>query len=259
MNLFQLPLFVIALVTLTLIIIFNVLGQYYRQWQLRKNPGTQPGHLGAIEGSLLGLLTLMLAFSYGIAATRYEVSRQLIIDESKIITQAVHRTELYPDSIRDELLGYLKDYVDTRINYYVAGANEEKVLASLKDSRTSLDKIRHLLMTIAKDENSHTWTLLMIPSLDNIEDIVLSKEASRLSKLPSIILWTLLIMAVASSFLVGFVNEGRKNSIMIAIFALMTTAAFYLVIELDHPRLGFINQDVEIRDIISLRNLFPAK
>jgi hypothetical protein len=201
----------------------------------------------------------MLAFSYGIVATRYEVSRQLIIDESKIITQAIHRTELYPDSTRDELRSYLKDYVNTRINYYMSGADEEKVLASLEDGKRSLDKIRHLLMTIAKDENSHTWTLLMIPALDSVEDIALSKEASRLSKLPPIILWTLLIMAVASSFLVGFVNEVRKNSIMIAIFALMTTAAFYLVIELDHPRQGFINQDVEIHDIIELRNLFPAK
>jgi hypothetical protein len=258
--LFQLPLMVIALITLVLIIIFNWLGQYYRRWQIKKYPGVEHGHLGAIEGALLGLLTLMLAFSYGIVATRYEVGRQLIIDESKVITTAVHRTELYPDSIRTQLQSDFKDYVETRINYYEAGIDEDKISVTMKDGRNALDRIRKLLMAQAQDQNSHTRTLLMVPTLDNVEDVAISEEAARLSKLPQIILWTLLIMTVASSFLVGFANTGnQKNLIMIAVFALMTTAAFYLVIELDHPRQGFINLDVEVKDIIDLRNLFMTK
>jgi hypothetical protein len=258
--LFQLPLMVIALITLLLIILFNWLGQYYRRWQIKKYPGMEHGHLGAIEGALLGLLTLMLAFSYGIVATRYEVGRQLIVDESKIITTAVHRTELYPDSIRNVLQSNLKDYVEARINYYAAGIDEDKIATSLKDGRNSLDKIRKQLMAIARDQSSPTRTLLMVPTMDSVEDVAISEEAARLSKLPQIILWTLLIMTVASSFLVGFANAGnQKNLIMIAVFALMTTAAFYLVIELDHPRQGFINLDVEVKDIIELQNLFQVK
>ena len=100
----------------------------------------------------------------------------------------------------------------------------------------------------------------MLPSIDNVEEVAMAKEAARLSKLPPIILWTLLIMTVASSFLVGFGNTANSEKfIMIGVFALMTTAAFYLVVELDHPRQGFINQDIEIKDIIDLRNLFVTK
>ena len=140
---FQLPLIVIALITLTLIIVFNALGWYYRRWQIKKYPGAEHSHLGAIEGALLGLLTLMLAFSYGIVATRYEVGRQLIIDESKIITSAIHRCELYPDSIRNTLKSGFKDYVETRINYFTAGNDKEKIAADLEDGRIILDKIRN--------------------------------------------------------------------------------------------------------------------
>ncbi len=257
---FQLPLIVIALITLALIIIFNWLGQYYRRWQMKKYPGSETGHLGAIEGALLGLLTLMLAFSYGIAATRYEVGRQLIIDESKIITVAVHYCDLYPDSIRNVLKDQFKDYVETRIDYFTDGVNNEKITRALENGRKRLEKIRNQVNALARDQNNNARTLLLLPALDNVEDVAMSKEAARLSKLPPIILWTLLIMTVASSFLVGFVNAGnQKNIIMIGVFALMTTAAFYLVIELDHPRQGFINLDVEIKDIINLRNLFITK
>lgn len=257
---FQMPLIVIALITLTLIIIFNALGQYYRRWLMKKYPGADHGHLSTIEGALLGLLTLMLAFSYGIVATRYEVGRQLIIDESKIITVAVHRCDLYPDSVKNKLRFDFRDYIESRIHYFTDGVNEEKISANLKEGRSSLDKIRNLVTILAQDQNNSTRTVLMIPALDKVEDVAMSKEAARISKLPSIILWTLLIMTVACSFLVGFGNTGNQKSlIMIGVFALMTTTAFYLVTELDHPRQGFINLNVEIKDIVNLRNLFETK
>jgi hypothetical protein len=255
--LFNMPLIVIALNTLVLIILFNWLGHYYRRRQLKKYPGVEPGHLGAIEGALLGLLTLMLAFSYGIAATRYEVGRQLIVDESKIFTVAVHRCDLYPDSIRNKLRNGFKNYVESRIIYFTAGIDEDRIAVTLKEGNQSLERIRKELIAVPQNQDNHFHSLLMIPALDNVEDVAISSEAARLSKLPQIILWMLLIMTVACSFLVGFVNTGnRKNLIMVAAFALMTTAAFYLVIELDHPRQGLINLDVEIQNIINLRNLF---
>lgn len=259
LSLFQLPLPLIALITLILITLCNWLGYIYRQWQLKKYPNLQHGSLGAIEGALLGLMTLMLAFSYGIAATRYETGRQLIVDESKIVTVAIHRCDLYPDSVRNILLANYKDYVESRITYYTVGIDQDKIDASLKDGRNSLDKIRAVVVGLAQNQANQFRSYLMIPALDNVEDVATSSEAARLSKLPQIILWMLLILTIASSFLVGFANTGnRKNVIMLAVFAVMTTAAFYLVIELDHPRQGFINLDVEVKNIYNLRNLFTV-
>ena len=254
---FNLPLLLIALITLVLIIVFNWLGHFYRQWQMKKYPGVELGHLGAIEGALLGLLTLMLAFSYGIVATRYEVGRQLIVDESKIVTVAINRCDLYPDSLLNGLHSDFKRYVEARINFFISGTNEDKIALSLKDGRNALDRIRGLVMSLPQNQDNHFRTLLMVPALDNMEDVALSSEAARRSRLPQIILWMLLLLTVASSFLVGFATTGnRRNLIMLAVFALMTTAAFYLVIELDHPRQGFINLDVEVKNIIDLRNFF---
>jgi hypothetical protein len=257
MNLFQLPLILIALITLLIIILFNWLGRRYRLRQMKKYPDIDHSHLGAIEGALLGLLTLMLAFSYGIAATRYEVGRQLIIDEAKLITTAVHQIELYPDSMQNVLRSGFKEYVDARISYFTDGVNQEKVTVDLEKGRHILDEIRKEIFFLSQDQNNNTRTTLMIPAFNNIEEAFISKEASRETKLPRIILWILLIMTAACSFLVGFVNaDNKRNIVMFGVFALMNTAAFYLVIELDHPRQGFINLDAEIRDIINLRNLF---
>ena len=256
-SLFQLPLFVIAIITLFLIIIFDWLGRRYRQRQMKKFPGAEHGNLGAIEGALLGLMTLMLAFSYGIAATRYETGRQLIVDEAKAITVAIHRCDLYPDSVRNVLFTDFKGYVESRIVYYQAGVDEDKIKNSLNDGMHHSDKIRKEVMALSQYPENRERSILMVPALDNMDDLALSSEAARESRLPQIILWMLLILTVSSGFLVGFGNSGkRKNGIMVIGFAIMTTAAFYLVIELDHPRQGFINLDVEVQNILNLRSLF---
>ena len=257
LSLFQLPLFMIAMITLFLIIIFDWLGRRYRLIQMKKFPGAEHGNIGAIEGALLGLMTLMLAFSYGIAATRYETGRQLIIDEAKAITVAIHRSDLYPDSVRNLLIPLFKGYVESRIAYYQAGTDEDKIKNSLNEGVNYSDKLRKEVISFTRNPENRERSLLMVPALDNMEDLVISKEAARESRLPQIILWMLLILTVSSGFLVGFGNNGkRKNGIMVIGFAIMTTAAFYLVIELDHPRQGFINLDVEVQNILNLRNLF---
>ena len=257
LSLFQLPLFLIALITLFLIIIFDWLGRRYRQRQMIKFPGAEHGNLGAIEGALLGLMTLMLAFSYGIAATRYETGRQLIVDEAKDITVAIHRCDLYPDSVRNLLIPDFKGYIESRIAYYQAGADEDKIKNSLNDGMKYSEALRKTVMLLSQNPLNQERSLLMVPAIDNMDDLAFSSEAARQSRLPQIILWMLLILTVSSGFLVGFGNSGkRKNGIMVIGFAVMTTAAFYLVIELDHPRQGFINLDVEVQNILNLRNLF---
>jgi hypothetical protein len=256
-SLFQLSIQMISLITLILIILFNWLGYRYRQAQIRLSPGEEHGNLGAIEGAMLGLMTLMMAFSFGIVATRYETARQVVVDESKAIAVAVHKCDLYPDSVRNLLKSDFKNYLEARISYFNAGANEEEIEASLRQSTLFSERIWKRVLDLSQNLDNRVRSELMVPALDNLDDIVIASEAARITKLPPIILWMLLILTVISSFLVGFGNKGkRKNLVMVAGFALMTTAAFYLVIELDRPRQGLVNIDAAVKSILNLRNLF---
>jgi hypothetical protein len=259
-SFFQLPLLFVAISTLLLIVLFNWFGHKYRQHQVKKYPGLEHGNLGTIEGALLGLMTLMLAFSYGIVATRYENGRSIIIDEARDIEVAIHRCSLYPDSTRNILRDDFKDYVESRIYYYTAGVDFNEIGSSLKHSERMIGKIRTIVMRYSQNPENSERSLLMVPAVDNVEDMIISGEAVRISRLPQIITWLLLVLALAASFLVGFASSGkRKNLMMVAIFAIMTTGAFYLVIELDRPRQGLVNMDTEVKSIVNLRNMFTEE
>ena len=54
--------------------------------------------LGAINGTLLGLLGLLLAFTFGMASSRYDTRRQLVIEEANDIGTVILRTDFFPDT-----------------------------------------------------------------------------------------------------------------------------------------------------------------
>ena len=85
--------------------------------------------LGAINGTLLGLLGLLLAFTFSMASSRFDSRRQLVIEEANDIGTVILRTDFFPDSTRRLLRGTLKEYVEARIAFYQAGMDINKAVA----------------------------------------------------------------------------------------------------------------------------------
>ena len=88
-------------------------------------------------------------------------------------------------------------------------------------------------------------------------DIVSTREAGRKSIVPRIILYILFILTFLSSFLTGYGTKGHeRRRVLVVAFALMTTLALYMVIDLDRPRQGFINLNSAQQEMINLRSNF---
>ena len=71
--------------------------------------------IGSVVGAMLGLLAFMLAFTFGMSASRYEARRQLLLDDVNAIQTAVRRSELLPEPQRSESRALLRRYVDLRV------------------------------------------------------------------------------------------------------------------------------------------------
>ena len=55
-----------------------------------------------ISSSLLGLLALILGFTFAMAGSRYENRKNNLIDEANCIGTAILRADIYPDSLKNE-------------------------------------------------------------------------------------------------------------------------------------------------------------
>jgi len=67
----------------------------------------------------------------------------------------------------------------------------------------------------------------------------------------------LCILVVVSAFLSGYGSKSlERNKVLVLAFAVMTTLALYLVIDLDKPRQGFVNLNSSEQLLEDLRGLF---
>ena len=255
-TMLQVPALLIVTVFFLIIYFLNWLGYKFKERVSRLHPDKDIS-IGTAEGSLLGLMALLLAFSFGMAASKFEIRRQAIIDEANFINDAILRCDLYPDSIKHSLLPHLKQYVEARIQYFEAGDNPGKIKVSLDDSRKYLDAIWKKTILLQVNKEMYSRTEKLVPVLISMSNIMTTREAGRVAAVPALIIIVLLMLVFVAGFLTGFGTKvGHRNALLSVAFAFMTSAVLYLVIELSRPRQGTINLDNTHEKIVELRRLF---
>ena len=256
MTIVHIPIYLLSAIIFFLILFFNWLGFKFKKWQLEKYPDRVSGDLGSVEGSMLGAMALLLGFTFSIAISKFETRRQITVEEANDIGTAILRCDMYPDSVRNPLRTDFKEYVETRIAYYTAGNDEEKIKQELKKAGEISDRIWKRVALQSQKPNTLAVTAQMIPAVNAMIDIVTTRDAGRVSRVPRLVLWVLLALVLISSFVLGSDYNGKKrNRILIFCYALAMTITLNLITELDRPREGLINLNAIEQKMIDLRGL----
>jgi hypothetical protein len=203
---------------------------------------------GTLLSSLLALLGLLLAFTFGMAGSRYDDRRNCIINESNAIGTAMLRAGLYPDSVAREFKKEFKNYIDARISFMEAGRNEEKLNLSLKQSTEAGNALWQKARAQSFLESQRTATILMIPSLNEVLDSSSLVNESFNITVPDSIVILLLIFSAVSSFFIGY-NCGIKkgfDKLLITGFCALTCVVIYIIFDLDRPRRGLIDNNYQV-------------
>ena len=66
-------------------------------------------------GGLLGLLGLLLAFTFGMAGARFDQRKTLVVEEANAIGTAWLRTDLVPEPMRAQARDVLREYTHLRL------------------------------------------------------------------------------------------------------------------------------------------------
>jgi hypothetical protein len=105
-----------ALFGTTVVLIFLAVEAGYRvgKWRQRRPEHERETPVGTIVAAILGLLAFLLAFTFGMAASRFELRRELVLDEANAIGTTYLRAALVPEPQRTEIRNLLRDYVDLR-------------------------------------------------------------------------------------------------------------------------------------------------
>ena len=254
------PAFYLAIPFFFLLIFVNWLGYRFKNAHIRKFPGTEHVGIGPTEGSLLGLTALLLSFTFGMASTKFETRRQILVSETNDIETTILRCDMYPDSARNLLRADLKNYLETRIDYYSAGDNEDLIRGSLEQADSISKLLWNRVALLSHDINNRVATEQMVPSLNAMIDIITTREAARHATVPKMVLIVLCTLIIVSAFLSGYGSKSlERNKVLVFAFAFITTIALYLVVDMDKPRQGFVNLNSAEQLMIQVRGHFTEK
>jgi FtsH-binding integral membrane protein len=254
--LYQVPLLVFSTVLFIAILLIHLLGVKTGTYRRQKNPDAVATGIGPLETALLGLLSLLLSFTFSMSASRYDARRSAIVTEANDISTALMNADLYPDSVSTALRKDFEQYLDERMHYYQA--NDEKEIA------TSLVKAQAIHLTIWKRVSALSHDPInigrsyhMVPALHDMGAAATSRDALRKARVPYSIIWLLIILALLGSFIIGYAKKQRKNDwIILFIYASMTVVTLFTILDLDNSHNGFIKTDGTHTKIDELKDLF---
>jgi hypothetical protein len=200
----------------------------------------------AIQAGVLGLLALLLGFSFNMALQRFDARSTAIIEEANSIGTAWLRTSLLPEETASEVASLLSDYVDVRLEGggidMADPAKRETVAARTLQLQMQLWQV---VTEAASSDLPAAKVSLIIQALNQVIDDYGKRQAQLDKHVPEVVLLLLFVIFIVSGSILGAaagLAGGRPVLATVSMAALIVLVIF-IVIDLDRPRRGLIQVD----------------
>ena len=174
-----------------------------------------PSSAGTMVGSLFALLAFMLAFTFGLAASRFDTCRELIVEEANAVTTTFLRADLLPSPWAERLRAHLRDYVELRLEG-VRTPTPETIAASIRRSE-ELHRLMWAQAMEATEARPAPTNALVLQALNEVFDVHSKRISGAFySQIPPTIWVSLLFVAGAGMLAVGYQAglSGPRPSLM---------------------------------------------
>ena len=247
----QLPLWTILPLSLAVGLLSVELGYRGARYRLRRDEAEKESPVTGMVAAALGLLAFMLAFTFGLAGSRFDDRRQVLLSEANAIGTTYLRTAMLPEPMRTEARDLLREYVDIRLE---AVQQPGKLNASLSRSEELHNKLWSVAVTATEKDRSPI-TGLFVQSLNEMIDLHATRVMAGLrSRVPGMIWIVLYLLAILSMIMMGY-HEGLTNSrrsIIVVALIIGFALVLFLIADLDRPGQGTLQ--VSQQAMIDLRN-----
>ena len=191
------PLAVIFFIGIAAILVLSEIG-----WQLgARTKGEVGGNFTTLESAMLGLLALMLAFTFSMALSRFEARRDALLNEANSIGTTALRARLLPEPQRSETLKLLREYVQIRLDIVRRGTSLAELTPGIDRSNALQEALWQQAKAVASKDKAAVPTGLFIQSLNEMIDDQGKRLSALRNRIPNSVLFTLFaIAAVAGAF-----------------------------------------------------------
>lgn len=219
---------------------------------------THGSGLAAVEGSIFGLLGLIVAFTFSGAAARFDQRRGQIVEEANDIGTAYLRLDLLPADLQPAIRQKFREYVDARIEVYRALPDMAAVAAHLARANALQREIWQLAVAggqAAPVAPVARVSMLLLPAINAMFDISNTRLWATRTHPPAIVFGLLSALTLCCALFAGYGMSAasERNWLHRLGFSFVLAAAVLVILDLEYPRFGLIRIDAFDQAIMDVR------
>lgn len=198
--------------------------------------------VSTLESAILGLLALMIGFTFAMALSRFEARRDAVLNEANAIGTTALRARLLPEPQRTNALQLLQEYVKIRLDITLRPVSRAELIAAIDRSNALQEALWQQAMAVAAKDNGLVPTGLFVQTLNEMIDNQEKRLTALRNRVPNIVVLALFGIATIASAFAGYASglEARRARLPIYIMGLLVSGVILLILDLDRPSVGFI-------------------
>ena len=237
------PLLVLGVVVLVMMAAGLAVGVVFR----RRHDGIQrpeaapdDGQEGYVVSAVLGLLALLLGFTFALAVDRFETRRALVLEEANAIGTAYLRTQLLPEPHRARISGLLVDYTENRVALgRTTAAQNPQLLVNNDRLVTDLWAATAAGFQSVKGLD---FSSAYLDSMNTLIDLDTSRKAAQTVHVPTEVFIVLMIYLVVTAGVLGYVFSGPRGRAAAVFMLGLLWMSMLLIVDIDRPTRGGVRE-----------------
>ncbi|MFL6590492.1 MAG: hypothetical protein ACJ8M4_09990 [Chthoniobacterales bacterium] len=202
--------------------------------------------IGGVQAAILGLLGLLLGFTFSMAVSRYEARRDLLLKEANCIGTTWLRASLLPEAQRAPVRELLLRFVRVRLETEKVSYDSGKLAEGLRRS-AEIEKELWQQAEIAAKEAPTPITATFIVTLNEMIDTDAERVHAGRNRIPATV-WVLLILVAACGCLTsayGSGAQGARSAFTSAFLPLLISIVIFLIFDLRTSHQGMVSVSQE--------------
>ncbi len=243
--LYDIPSAVISLGLLAAMLLAMVAAYFIGSRSQRRTTEEGRSQTTAVQGSMLGLLALLLGFTFSLGLSRHDTRSVAVVEEANAIGTAWLRTDLLPEDLRISAKEDLRRYARLRLEAAEVSADQHQTRKRLvANAEAAFAELWAQAAEHAEGKGGPA-AVSYAASLNDMIDALGARDAAIERHVPEIVLFMLFGTFILSGAMLGFSSglAGSRPATPVYLMLVLIVLLVFMIIDLDRPRRGLIEVD----------------
>lgn len=240
-----------------------LLGRFVGHRSHRKSQGAKSATDDTLISAILGLMALVMAFTFSGAAGRLDQRERLIAAETSAVSSAYAAMRYINEADRPAVDAHFRQYMALREVLYDNVADFDGFMQRQKQIDAALDQLQEAayLAALQVAPESRPYASEFVKMVNAMDTAYTNQIQAMWFHPPRVIWMTLVLLVMIGSFLAGYKMgiAQRHERLLTVMFSVLIACAIYLIFCLEFPLLfGVSRLESNDRQIVVFKELLSA-